>query len=51
MSHSYSTHRDKNLSNHTGFSVSNRKFDDRPTELPAMLANKVIYSFVKKLSY
>ncbi|CBI27437.3 hypothetical protein VitviT2T_001234 [Vitis vinifera] len=40
MSHSYSTHRDKNLSNHTGFSVSNRKFDDRPTELPAMLANK-----------
>lgn len=38
MSHSYSTHRDKNLSR------ISRGFDDRTSEPPATLGNQVILS-------
>ena len=51
MSRSYSTHRDNSLANHTGFSISNGRFDERTTESPAMLANEVIHSCAEKLSY
>lgn len=40
FSHSYSTDRDKNLTNITGFALNNRKFDDRTSESQATLANE-----------
>lgn len=40
FSHSYSTDRDKNLSNITGFALNNGKFDDRTSESQATLANE-----------
>ncbi|GFZ21505.1 phosphoribulokinase [Actinidia rufa] len=40
-SHSYSTQGDKNLSKLTGFSVNNRRLDDRTTESPGTQANQI----------
>ncbi|XP_042480065.1 inorganic pyrophosphatase TTM2-like [Macadamia integrifolia] len=40
MSHSYSTQRDKNLSNLTRLSVNNRRFNGRNQESSAILANQ-----------
>ncbi|KAK3222710.1 hypothetical protein Dsin_009735 [Dipteronia sinensis] len=40
MSHSYSTHRDKNLSKLTVYAGNNRRFDDRSADSPATLANQ-----------
>ncbi|GFZ21543.1 phosphoribulokinase [Actinidia rufa] len=40
-SHSYSTQGDKNLSKLTGFSVNNRRLDDRTTESPGTQANQL----------
>ncbi|CAL5421452.1 hypothetical protein CsSME_00037109 [Camellia sinensis var. sinensis] len=40
MSHSFSTRRDKNLSEITGFSENNLRFDERTTESQATLTNQ-----------
>nr|GMD27351.1 uridine-cytidine kinase C isoform X1 [Ipomoea batatas] len=40
MSHSYSTHRDKNLPKVDEFSSTNQKLDDRALVLPSTLANQ-----------
>lgn len=42
MSHSYSTHRDKNIYKLTNLAFSSQNFDDRATESPATLGNEVI---------
>lgn len=45
LSHSYSTQRDKNLPQFTGFHVNGRRFDDRSSESTVTPANQVISWF------
>ncbi|XP_031122544.1 inorganic pyrophosphatase TTM2 isoform X2 [Ipomoea triloba] len=51
MSHSYSTHRDTNLSKVDEFSSTNQKLDDRALVLPSTLANQVTLMHTTRVEY